>query len=101
MKKLILCAAVTSSLFGGAAYAEDAPTPDNQVAYNVTVASEYRFRGVSQSRLDPALQGAIDYTNNPTGIYLGAWASSIKWIKDAGGKGNVELDLYGVVCAAK
>lgn len=97
MKKLILCAAVTSSFFGGSAYTEDAPTPDNQVAYNVAVASEYRFRGVSQSRLDPALQGGIDYTNNPTGIYLGAWASSIKWLKDAGGKGNVELDLYGGV----
>ena len=26
--------------------------------------------------------------------YAGAWASTIKWTRDAGGGGNVELDLY-------
>ena len=29
------------------------------------------------------------------GIYLGAWASSIKWVQDAYGDAQVELDLYG------
>ncbi len=28
-------------------------------------------------------------------MYLGTWASTIQWIKDAGGNGSVELDLYG------
>jgi uncharacterized protein (TIGR02001 family) len=69
--------------------------PDNEVSFNAAVASDYRYRGISQSRLDPALQGGADYTNNPTGLYVGTWLSSIKWIKDAGGHDNVEWDIYG------
>ena len=63
------------------------------VAFNVGAVTDYRYRGISQSRLKPALQGGVDYTNGP--FYLGAWASSIKWIKDFGGDANVEIDLYG------
>ena len=63
------------------------------VAFNVGVTSDYRYRGISQSRLKPALQGGVDYSNGP--FYLGAWASSIKWIKDFGGDADVEIDLYG------
>lgn len=91
MKKLILAVAAMTS---GFAYA-DAPVPDNQVTFNAAVTSDYRYRGISQTRLDPALQGGVDYTNNPTGLYVGAWASTIKWIKDAGGDSNIELDIYG------
>ena len=79
---------------GGLARAEDA-VPDNQVSFNAAVVSDYRYRGISQTRLQPALQGGADYVNNPTGLYLGTWASTIKWTKDAGGSGDVELDLYG------
>lgn len=85
----------------GVAYAEDvAPAaapeakPDNEITYNIALASDYRYRGVSQSRVKPALQGGADWTNNPTGIYAGTWLSSIKWIDDAGGDDNVEWDLY-------
>jgi uncharacterized protein (TIGR02001 family) len=63
------------------------------VAFNVGVVSDYRYRGISQSRLKPAIQGGIDYTNG--GFYLGTWASSIKWIKDFGGDADVEIDVYG------
>jgi uncharacterized protein (TIGR02001 family) len=63
------------------------------LAFNAGVFSDYRYRGISQSRLKPAVQGGVDYTNG--GLYLGAWASSIKWIKDAGGNANAEIDLYG------
>jgi uncharacterized protein (TIGR02001 family) len=91
MKKLILAVAAITSGFACA----DAPVPDNQVTFNAAVTSDYRYRGISQTRLDPALQGGVDYTNNPTGFYVGAWASTIKWIKDAGGDSNIELDIYG------
>jgi uncharacterized protein (TIGR02001 family) len=64
-----------------------------QVAYNVGAVSDYRYRGISQTRLKPALQGGVDYTAGA--FYVGAWASTIKWIKDGGGGANVELDLYG------
>ena len=52
------------------------------LAYNLGVVTDYRYRGISQSRLKPALQGGIDYTAGA--FYLGAWASTIKWIKEIG-----------------
>jgi uncharacterized protein (TIGR02001 family) len=68
---------------------------EHTVSYNASVVTDYRYRGLSQSRLDPALQGGADYTHNPTGFYAGTWLSSIKWTKNLGGDGNVEWDLYG------
>lgn len=76
------------------AYAADA-APEHAVSYNAAITSDYRYRGLSQSRGKPALQGGADYTHSPSGFYLGAWASTIKWTKDLGGDGSVEIDLYG------
>jgi uncharacterized protein (TIGR02001 family) len=59
--------------------------PDNEVTFNAAIVSDYRYRGVSQTRLKPAVQGGADYTNNPTGFYAGTPLSTIKWTKDAGG----------------
>ncbi len=64
-----------------------------QVSYNIGAVSEYRYRGISQSRLKPAVQGGVDYAAGA--FYVGAWASTIKWVKDAGGDAPAELDLYG------
>ena len=97
MNKLILATAILAAFAGTVAHAEEAaPAPDHAVAYNVGVTSDYRFRGLSQSRLQPAVYGGIDYTNNPTGLYAGVWASTIKWIKDApyNGGTSVETDFY-------
>jgi len=101
-KKITLAAALTiafATLGASSARAEDAPPaaeakPDNELSFNAAVASDYRYRGISQTRLKPALQGGADYVNNPTGLYAGTWLSSIKWIKDAHGNDNVEWDLY-------
>ncbi len=71
-----------------------APEPDYALSYNVGAVTDYRYRGISQSRLKPALQGGIDLAHK-SGFYLGAWGSSIKWIKDAGGDAPLEVDLYG------
>jgi uncharacterized protein (TIGR02001 family) len=76
------------------AFAADEPAPADPLSFNVGVVSEYRYRGISQSRLKPALQGGIDYAA-PSGFYVGTWASTIKWIKDAGGDSEVEVDVYG------
>jgi uncharacterized protein (TIGR02001 family) len=79
----------------GAAFAQaKAPEPDYTLSYNVGVVTDYRYRGISQSRLKPALQGGIDFAHK-SGFYLGTWASTIHWIKDAGGDANVEIDIYG------
>jgi uncharacterized protein (TIGR02001 family) len=97
MKKMILAAALIAAFTAGRAYAEDAAPvakPDNETSFNAAVVSDYRYRGISQTRLQPALQGGFDYVNNPTGLYAGVWLSSIKWTKDAGGDGDVEMDIY-------
>jgi uncharacterized protein (TIGR02001 family) len=81
--------------------APKAPEPSYAISYNLGVTSDYRYRGISQTTLRPALQGGLDYAHK-NGVYLGAWVSTIKWIKDDGkianvdtGSSPVELDLYG------
>nr|WP_090187337.1 MULTISPECIES: TorF family putative porin [unclassified Duganella] len=98
-KNLTLIAALTLAFASMAQAQEAAPAPeakpDNEVSFNAAVVSDYRYRGISQTRLKPALQVGADYVNNPTGFYAGTWATNIKWIKDGGGDGDVELDIYG------
>ncbi len=62
-----------------------------ELSGNVALVSDYRFRGVSFSDGDPALQGGIDLVHS-SGFYLGTWGSTI-----SGGTpyGELELDLYG------
>ena len=64
-----------------------------QLAFNVGAVSDYRYRGISQTRVKPAVQGGVDFSAG--GLYLGLWASNIKWIKDFGGDASTEIDLYG------
>lgn len=87
MKKSLVSLAVVMAAAGlpAVSYAD--------VAFNAGVVTDYRYRGISQSRLKPALQGGADYSNG--GFYLGTWASTIKWVKDGGGDGSLELDIYG------
>jgi uncharacterized protein (TIGR02001 family) len=87
MKKslLALTFALTAAAVPAVSYAD--------VAFNVGAVSDYRYRGISQSRLKPAVQGGVDFSAG--GFYVGAWASSIKWIKDFGGDASVEIDVYG------
>ena len=93
MKKLLLASALATLFAAGIAHADDVK-PDNETSFNAAVTSDYRYRGISQTRLQPALQGGFDYTNNPTGFYAGTWLSTIKWTRDAGGSGGAEWDLY-------
>ena len=75
-------AAVVLALSAAAAQAD--------VSATITAVSDYDFRGLTQTRQNPALQGSIDITGK-SGWYLGAWASNV----DFGGDENVEVDLYG------
>lgn len=93
MKKIFLASALAALFTASYAHAEDAK-PDHEVTFNAAVTSDYRYRGISQTRLQPAVQGGADYTHNPSGFYAGTWLSTIKWTKDAGGGGDIEWDLY-------
>ena len=81
------------SLAATPAFAQDAsaPTSDFTVSGNVAVVSDYRFRGVSLSGGDPAVQGGVTLSHS-SGFYVGTWSSSI----DGGPLyGENELDLFG------
>lgn len=94
MKKILVPSLMALALgsVSGLARAQTA-TPESSLSFNVGATTDYRYRGISQSRLKPAVQGGIDYADK-SGFYVGAWGSSIKWIKDAGGDASAELDLY-------
>ncbi len=100
MRKLIITTAVVATCVTSFARAEDA-VPDNQLSFNAAIVNDYRYRGLTQTRFDPALQVGADYVHNPTGLYVGTWLTNIKWIKDGidmqdggHGKGNIEWDIY-------
>ena len=97
LKKTQLLVLGALAFTGAAAFAQaaKAPEPDYTWAFNAGVVTDYRFRGISQTRLKPALQGGIDFTHK-SGFYVGTWLSSIKILKDIpGGKGSLEWDIYG------
>ena len=61
------------------------------VSANAALTTDYRFRGVSLSGGDPAIQGGVDVAHD-SGFYVGTWASSI----DGGDAyGEMEFDIYG------
>lgn len=90
MSGLLLALGLVSS----PAFAADASP--HTVTGNVTLASEYLYRGIAQTRGKPAVQGGFDYAH-ASGLYAGVWGSSISWIGDgvAGASANVEIDVYG------
>jgi uncharacterized protein (TIGR02001 family) len=62
------------------------------VSATATVTSDYRFRGISQSNRDPALQATFDL-QAPDGLFGGVFASTIDGAAFGGADG--EIDLYG------
>jgi len=55
-----------------------------------TFVTDYRFRGISLSNRDPAVQAGIEMETRP-GFYVGLWGSSIAEFNGA----TAEIDLYG------
>ena len=88
----------------GVAFADEPAAPEDSLSYNVGAVTQYRYRGISQTKGKPALQGGADFAA-ASGWYVGTWASTISWIADSGLQpsvspkvsinGPVELDLYG------
>lgn len=95
MKLSHLSIATLLSVVAVGAFAQaKAPEPDYTLSFNVGGFTDYRYRGISQTRYKPAVQGGLDFAHK-SGFYAGAWASNIKWIKDNGVSGGIEVDLYG------
>lgn len=114
MQKTKLLVALLATLAAAPVLAADAApaTPEHTLVGNVTLASQYVFRGLSQTNGKPAIQAGLDYTRT-SGLYAGTWMSNISWFTDqnngtklapvalsspGGGLSNsatLEMDLYG------
>ena len=89
MNGLIRMLAAIVVLSGVSAIAQ-AAADDLEFSGNVTLATDYRFRGVSQLDNSPAIQGGFDLETE-MGIYVGTWASNIGF---GGGGSQIEIDGY-------
>jgi uncharacterized protein (TIGR02001 family) len=76
---------------------ETDPPSEVTVTGNVQLVTDYRFRGLSQSSGDPAIQGSINI-NHSSGLYAGVWSSSTDFAVVGAAAdatyGNQELDIY-------
>jgi len=76
--------------------APDATASPYSLTANVSLVTDYRYRGLMQSDRRPAIQGGFDLTHS-SGFYLGNWNSSISWLGDSnpGVSAPIEMDFYG------
>ena len=97
----LAAAGIAASSLPSFAFAEDAPAA-SPITYNIGVVSDYRYRGISQTKMKPALQGGADWSGGA--FYAGTWLSTISWVKDsmvaynragAGSEGFVPVDEKG------
>lgn len=72
---------------------EAEPPPPIAVSGSTTIASDYRFRGVSQTDRGMTLQGGVTVAHD-SGAYVSMWGSNLAGWGTFGGA-NLELDLIG------
>ena len=94
MKKILLnsLALAAMSVPSIVMAADAAPASPHTFTSNVSLASNYLHRGISQSGNKGAVQGGFDYVHS-SGLYVGAWGSSISWISDRGLAINASLEM--------
>lgn len=85
-----LAAAIAATALPAAAQDTDPPKPVT-VSGSVGLVSDYRFRGVSQTDKELAVQGGLTIAHE-SGVYIGTWASNLAGWGTFGGA-NMELDL--------
>jgi len=85
--------ALGTPMLASAQQAATTPPPYTFTA-NVSLISEYLYRGIAQTRGKPAVQGGFDFAHS-SGFYVGTWESNISWLSDAGASASLEADIYG------
>lgn len=75
------------------AMAQEETTSEFSVSGSVALVTDYRFRGVSQTDREMAVQGGVSVTHD-SGLYVGTWGSNLAGWGTFGGS-NMELDIYG------
>jgi uncharacterized protein (TIGR02001 family) len=93
MRVMVLSAAL---LLAGPLAAQDGPS--SWITGNVMLTTDYSLRGISQTLVEPALQGGFDLVH-PSGFHVGAWASSVNFgeanLDLMGPRAQMEFDAYG------
>lgn len=94
-KKAIVAAAlaVATTIVAAPAAAQEAESGPVTISGSATIASDYRFRGVSQTDKELAVQGGFSVSHE-SGFYVGTWGSNLSGWGTFGGS-NTELDIYG------
>lgn len=59
------------------------------VTGNITLATDYRFRGLSQTNNDPSIQGGLTLAHQ-SGFYINLWASNVDLLPG----NSIEADYY-------
>ncbi len=99
-KKTTLAIAISALAGGAMAQSAPAPAPEPEkspITANVTITNDYRYRGITQTNYQPAIQGGFDYAHE-SGFYIGNWNSTINWVSNTtnnGVKAPIEMDFYG------
>lgn len=73
---------------------EETPKSAHTFTANVSLVSDYRFRGISQTMRRPAIQGGFDYSHI-CGLYVGTWASNVDGTTHIYNNTSMEWDFYG------
>lgn len=68
---------------------------EGEFSGNVALATDYVWRGFSQTNEDPAISGGFDYANGI--FYAGVWAANVDF--DTASDANLEVDLYGGIAS--
>lgn len=99
MRKTLLAAAISAAFVSplavtnAQAQAAAAPASPHTFTGNMTIGSEYRFRGISQTFRGPTIQGGVDYSH-ASGFYVGNWNSNVSNTLYNNGN-QIEMDFYG------
>lgn len=92
MRYHLACAAIALLSAATPALAQEEPSSPISVTGSVGLVSDYRFRGVSQTDEEMAIQGGITVSHE-SGAYVGTWGSNLAGWGTFGGS-SMELDLF-------
>lgn len=85
----IMAAAVLTATTLGSTVTQAVEETKHEFTANIGLASNYLWRGVTQTDDQAAIQGGVDY-GHKSGVYAGTWLSNVKF----GGTSGYEQDWY-------
>lgn len=87
--------AVLLSLLSGLSVAAGTAAAD-ELSGELTLTSNYMFRGITQTDKKPAIQGGLEYQMD-NGFYAGIWGSSISWLSDSDPDVSSQVEIDGTL----